>query len=410
MDRPLPPCNCGARDWVLHGTYRVTAGRRQRVRCKACGRAPHIMRAGLGPTRAGRIDRARFWEVVLRAFPFLRVGAALQWASRIVEASPASVSGLVEEVVEGDRELPAAQDGLDQLLLSCLGVYRRRASPPDVSTGSGRVCFEQEDAVAFWRALVRARGIASLVWDPRSGPLEPTDLRTGEAAPMPGALDFLAPEVDPWRSHYPPSPFGASYENVLAFPERVRAATPVEWWRIPAAEAWLDRWASRERLAVVSDDARGGLMLSHHLQTWLWIDRPPVPDPLRLEEAMLREGERLQMNVWDPTVRDSEIDRSFRYFATVSGNELRVCVCTRRTVVGEHQEALATSREPQTVELHIRYQDLVDVDLEAQEESIRLGDIEVPPAPDPFGAWPGRRFAVDAVENRAVRERLLGEL
>jgi len=303
----------------------------------------------------------------------VRLPRALARAGDLVGASPALRSRMVSEVVAGTVTLPSAADGRDTFLEKCLHVYRRHEAPPQPTTQAWAGALVGDVADAFWLALLRARGMASVIWDPRNGPRpQPrgdgrwsvSDLKSGLAAPMPICLDMLAPGADPWRRHYPASDFGGAHESVLDFVDCVKQSTPAEWWTSPNAQTWLERWSKPEQLALLRDIARGTCELewlewlpegpqetTDRLRARFWTSvrndffgcrghLPPVPDGEKLYCVMDAEWERLGALGYDAETHDSDSERSFRYWLQVSESHLTVRVSTRRQVVGRWDEPL----------------------------------------------------------------------
>lgn len=281
-----------------------------------------------------RISRTDFWNVVLDSIPFAHLSGALHRAGYVTGASAALRSRMITEVLSEDRKLPPEDrklphrpDHSHEVLLRCLRFYRAKRQPPNAPSGNERlIVLKDKKAKAFWKALTRARGLASLLWNGRATAIDPTRPSTFRALAMPAFIDLWCDGLDdPWRKLFPESDHRNAWWRIEMFPAVLRKALP-SWWWTPAADRWMKRcWSYYPELHA------------HEVEQFVAAEPPPVPDPERLLQVVRNERERWFENLlWVPP--DSELEKSFRYTLQIQPRRFTVAVSTRRRVVGSWTE------------------------------------------------------------------------
>lgn len=306
-------------------------------------------------------DRRDFWTRVLRSFPALHLSAALRRARHLMGISSGLVTSIVREEMSKRSILLADPDDKRLFLHHCLRVWTAGALPPipDPMFHVGQL--DGKAAEACWKAIWRARATAALLRDSRAGAIKELrrdwsggrnmgrvraprstafkvdDLRTGLTGPMPGFLDWFAPEGDPWRPLYPASPTAVSRADVERFPDLLKEAFPdlsqdLEGFR------WLQEWRSPSSMRQVYTRLIEPKAYQNTYHTWLRHRLPPGVDPDMAFSTMQAVFEQVLPPHVEHPRHDLKIDAGLSYILAFREGMVECVVATRRRTIGHWQE------------------------------------------------------------------------
>jgi hypothetical protein len=273
------------------------------------------MQRGAQPSGGGTVYD-RFWSRVQRLYPESGLPAAIRVACRGEDVTRSTASRWISKAAQRGVPLTGADGDLRrEVLIGCLGLYRRRQRPTPAVRGMPAAIVSVPDRRA-WSVLGSAAAQAAIVRGIPSWDVKFDETWSDPRGRFPSWLDRLAPGAHPVQSLAPRSPWRRAMQMFSAFPEELRRGLYSEVWNAPPFDAWINAWS----VPLFLGYARSGAEY--------WLPGPVSEDAQAELETILNETHNALV------AAITAGDPNHRYLVTLGQNTMTVEVSTPQRVLG----------------------------------------------------------------------------